>query len=152
MTSAPDIEHLEKVARAALVGSPEGWTAHLGDNDHDYCVDAGVAYLGACPACGVRSSFDKEDAAHIAAFDPPTALALVAEVRELRAKVEGATQQPAIDTLYGEGASSDLWRAALGLERAYAGFCPTGDHYCLQSVGHYCQGDQQFIEELGEEA
>ena len=79
-------------------------------------------------------------------------LALVAEVRELRAKVEGATQQPAIDTLYGEGASSDLWRAALGLERAYAGFCPTGDHYCLQSVGHYCQGDQQFIEELGEEA
>ena len=88
MTNAPDIEHLEKVARAALVGSPEGWTAHLGDNDHDYCVDAGGAYLGACPACGVRSSFDKEDAAHIAAFDPPTALALVAEVRELRAKVE----------------------------------------------------------------
>ena len=81
-----------------------------------------------------------------------TVLALIAEVRELRAKVEGATQQPAIDTLYGEGASSDLWRAALGLERAYAGFCPTGDHYCLQSVGHYCQGDQQFIEELGEEA
>lgn len=87
MTNAPDIEHLEKVARAALVGSPEGWTAHLGDNDHDYCVDAGVAYLGACPACGVRSSFDKEDAAHIAAFDPPTALALVAEVRELRARL-----------------------------------------------------------------
>ena len=87
MTSAPDIEHLEKVARAALVGSPEGWTAHLGDNDHDYCVDAGGAYLGACPACGVRSSFDKEDAAHIAAFDPPTALALVAEVRELRSRL-----------------------------------------------------------------
>ena len=88
MTSAPDVERLEKVARAALVGSPQGWTAHPADGDYDYFVDAGGAYLGACPDCGVRSSFDKEDATHIAAFDPPAALALVAEVRELRAKVE----------------------------------------------------------------
>lgn len=88
MNSAPDVERLEKVARAALVGSPQGWTAHPADGDYDYFVDAGGAYLGACPDCGVRSSFDKEDATHIAAFDPPTALALVAEVRELRAKVE----------------------------------------------------------------
>ena len=88
MNSAPDVERLEKVARAALVGSPQGWTAHPADGDYDYFVDAGGAYLGACPDCGVRSSFDKEDATHIATFDPPTALALVAEVRELRAKVE----------------------------------------------------------------
>ena len=81
MNSAPDVERLEKVARAALVGSPQGWTAHPADGDYDYFVDAGGAYLGACPDCGVRSSFDKEDATHIATFDPPTALALVAEVR-----------------------------------------------------------------------
>lgn len=83
MNSAPDVERLEKVARAALVGSPQGWTAHPADDEYDYFVDAGGAYLGACPDCGVRSSFDKEDATHIATFDPPTALALVAEVREL---------------------------------------------------------------------
>ena len=87
MNSAPDVERLEKVARAALVGSPQGWTAHPADGDYDYFVDAGGAYLGACPDCGVRSSFDKEDATHIAAFDPPAALALVAEVRELRARL-----------------------------------------------------------------
>lgn len=103
----------------------------------------------------IVSGFEYGDnfiAEHVAMMDPATTLALIAEVRELRAKVEGATQQPAIDTLYGEGASSDLWRTALGLERTYGGFCATGDHYCLQSVGHYCQGDQQFIEELKEEA
>ena len=88
MTSAFDIEHLEKVARGALAGSPEGWTAHPGDNPFDYYVDSGGAYLGGCPDCGVRPGFDKEDATHIVTFDPPTALALVAEVRELRAKVE----------------------------------------------------------------
>ena len=87
MTSAPDVERLEKVARAALVGSPQGWTAHPADGDYDYFVDAGGAYLGACPDCGVRSSFDKEDATHIAAFDPPAALALVAEVRKLRSRL-----------------------------------------------------------------
>lgn len=151
MNSAPDVERLEKVARAALVGSPQGWTAHPADDEYDYFVDAGGAYLGACPDCGVRSSFDKEDATHIATFDPPTALALVARVKDLEAQAEGATQQPVIDTLYGEGASGDLWRTALGLERTYAGFCETGDHYCLQSVGHYCQGGQQFIEAIEEE-
>ena len=81
------LDEIEATARAALSGSPQGWTAHRED-DYDYSVDAGGAYLGACPDCGVRSSFDKEDATHIAAFDPPAALALVAEVRELRAKVE----------------------------------------------------------------
>ena len=86
LTSA-QLDEIEATARAALVGSPQGWTAHRED-DYDYSVDAGGAYLGACPDCGVRSSFDKEDATHIATFDPPTALALVAEVRELRAKVE----------------------------------------------------------------
>lgn len=94
---------------------------------------------------------DITDAEHIAMMDPATTLALVARVKELEAQAAAATQQPAIDTLYGEGASSDLWRTALGLERTYAGFCATGDHYCLQSVGHYCQGGQQFIEELEEE-
>ena len=85
----PDqLDEVEATARAALSGSPRGWTAHPADGDYDYFVDAGGAYLGACPDCGVRSSFDKEDATHIAAFDPPAALALVAEVRELRAKVE----------------------------------------------------------------
>ena len=87
MTSAPDIEHLEKVARAALVGSPQGWTAHRGDYDYDYCVDAEGSYLGGCPDCYTRASFDEEGANHIATFDPPTALALVAEVRELRARL-----------------------------------------------------------------
>lgn len=89
MTSAFDIEHLEKVARGALAGSPHGWTAH--PDGGDYCIDTGGASLGGCPDCGVRASFDEEDATFIAAFDPPTALALIAEVRELRARLFGVT-------------------------------------------------------------
>ena len=81
------LDEIEKVARDALSGSPQGWTAHRED-DYDYSVDAGGDYLGGCPDCGTRPSFDEEDATHIAAFDPPAALALIAEVRELRAKVK----------------------------------------------------------------
>ena len=82
------IDEIEATALAALRCSPQGWTAHPVYDTFDYYVADDGLYLGACPDCGVRSSFDKEDATHIATFDPPTALALVAEVRELRAKVE----------------------------------------------------------------
>lgn len=81
------LDEIEKVAQAALSASPQGWTAHPEDGVYYYVADDGL-YLGACLDCGVRASFDKQEADHVAAFDPPNALALVAEVRELRAKVE----------------------------------------------------------------
>ena len=85
----PDqLDEIEEVARVALSGSPQGWTAHQGENTFDYYIEDDGLYLGACPDCGVRASFLKEEAIYIDTFDPPTALALVAEVRELRAKVE----------------------------------------------------------------
>ena len=54
------LDEIEKVARDALSGSPQGWTAHRED-DYDYSVDAGGDYLGGCPDCGTRPSFDEED-------------------------------------------------------------------------------------------
>ena len=158
MNSAPDVERLEKVARAALVGSPQGWTAHPADGDYDYFVDAGGAYLGACPDCGVRSSFDKEDATHIAAFDPPTALALVAEVRELRAKVEKVREVHRRFSIY-EACPED------GCENAHCFETAEGDYvHDDDLVGHVCHecsdlSDEEpiywpcdTIKALGEEA
>lgn len=150
MTEKITPAQLDEIEAAAKAATPGPWVAEYGGGEEVVLPSDALSTLEA--VCVTKLWHRQADAKHIAGLSPDVALALVAEVRELRAKVEGATQQPAIDTLYGEGASSDLWRAALGLERAYAGFCPTGDHYCLQSVGHYCQGDQQFIEELGEEA
>lgn len=82
------LDEIEATARAALRCSPQGWTAHPVYETFDYYVADDGLYLGACPDCGVRASFDKQEADHIATFDPPTALTLAAEVRELRAKVE----------------------------------------------------------------
>ena len=138
MTSAPDVERLEKVARAALVGSPQGWTAHPADGDYDYFVDAGGAYLGACPDCGVRSSFDKEDATHIATFDPPAALALVAEVRELRAKVERVREvHEPIDAMMNPGRHERVVKVCIG---------------CGTDAGNWQRWPCPTIRALGEEA
>ena len=138
---------LDEIEATAKKATPGEW---VHDEDGEVRGSNGESlFFG--DAAGYGLPLSRAIAEHVAMMDPATTLALVARVKDLEAQAEGATQQPVIDTLYGEGASGDLWRTALGLERTYAGFCETGDHYCLQSVGHYCQGGQQFIEAIEEE-
>ena len=76
MTSELDLEQLEKVAQEATDGP---WKL-LGGGE--YVTPIGVMVA---PDDGGVSP---EDAVYIATFDPPTALALVARLREAEAKVE----------------------------------------------------------------
>lgn len=147
MTRKLTPDQLDEIEAAAKKATPGEW---VHDEDGEVRGSNGESlFFG--DAAGYGLPLSRAIAEHVAMMDPATTLALVARVKDLEAQAEGATQQPVIDTLYGEGASGDLWRTALGLERTYAGFCETGDHYCLQSVGHYCQGGQQFIEAIEEE-
>ena len=147
MTRKLTSAQLDEIEAAAKKATPGEW---VHDEDGEVRGSNGESlFFG--DAAGYGLPLSRAIAEHVAMMDPATTLALVARVKDLEAQAEGATQQPVIDTLYGEGASGDLWRTALGLERTYAGFCETGDHYCLQSVGHYCQGGQQFIEAIEEE-
>lgn len=79
MTSELDLERLEKVARAATDGP---WSVVDGDE----VASAEGPLLAGLPT-GDAIVCWMPDATHIATFDPPTVLALIAEVRELRAKV-----------------------------------------------------------------
>ena len=147
MTRKLTPDQLDEIEATAKKATPGEW-AH---DEFGEVRDSNGESLFFGDAAGYGLPLSRAIAEHVAMMDPATTLALVARVKDLEAQAEGATQQPVIDTLYGEGASGDLWRTALGLERTYAGFCETGDHYCLQSVGHYCQGGQQFIEAIEEE-
>lgn len=92
MTSELDLEQLEKVARLATgAAEPSDWQA-----DVYTVVKSLAAFKGQTTGSvdrliecdGVYGTMDGRVATHIATFDPPTALALIAEVRELRATVE----------------------------------------------------------------
>ena len=87
-----DLGQLEKVARLATgAAEPSDWQA-----DVYTVVKSLAAFKGQTTGSvdrliecdGVYGTMDGRVATHIATFDPPTVLALVAEVRELRAKVE----------------------------------------------------------------
>lgn len=96
MTTPPlDLPALRDIANAA---TPGPWATYdAGGPGDDWPIEAGpeAEYLGHSPDDGVRAGFTEPDATHIAAFDPPTVLALidraeaaekkVAAVRELHA-------------------------------------------------------------------
>lgn len=83
MTITPEqLDELEAVARAATPGPwadpmQDDWPESESDILLDLLFDRRTG----------ETNCDKADAAHIAAFDPVTALALVARVRELEAEV-----------------------------------------------------------------
>lgn len=85
MTSELDLEQLEKVARRAIADEATDETWQQGEEYERDRVRRMVPINGLTYVA--ETMFDV-DAAHIATFDPPTVLALIAEVRELRAKVE----------------------------------------------------------------
>lgn len=99
-----DLDALERIAQAATPGpweweppSEDDWpsadqslvTSRPGSDGYRDVVVAGWGY----DASGTDAS--DEDRAHIAAFDPPTALALIARVRELEAIVNDGGKQAA---------------------------------------------------------
>lgn len=95
MTSELDLEQLEKVARLATgAAEPSDWQADVYPVVKRLAAFEGqttgsVDRLIECD--GVYGTMDGRVAAHIATFDPPTVLALIARLREAEAKVERAT-------------------------------------------------------------
>lgn len=81
MTSELDLEQLEKVACEAIGDEPtdETWQHERYRVRRMVPID-GLTYVA-------ETMFDV-DATHIATFDPPTVLALIARLREAEAKVE----------------------------------------------------------------
>ena len=92
MTSELDLEQLEKVARAATgAAEPSDWQADVYPVVKRLAAFEGqttgsVDRLIECD--GVYGTMDGRVATHIATFDPPTVLALIARLREAEAKVE----------------------------------------------------------------
>lgn len=80
-----DLDALEATARAATQGEWHYRPTVLGMVNTTVSVDDGthVAYPSVCHAL-------PSNATHIAAFDPPTALALIARLREAEAAIEKA--------------------------------------------------------------
>jgi hypothetical protein len=83
-----ELARLEAVARAATPGPWE----HVVGSDGDFVegADGGaVATFAYCyPECAI--GLDADNAAHIATFDPPTVLALLVELRDLRTRYNRA--------------------------------------------------------------
>ena len=76
------LAELRRIAEGA--DSPGPWEARRAAHFEDDCpvYDAGGLPLCVSPDDGVRGGHSDADAKHIAAFDPPTALALLDAVRE----------------------------------------------------------------------
>ena len=79
-----DLGRIEEVARAATQGSWEWHTSNSSPRLVSVTIRGtrDVAWASASPGYGI--CIDKQDAAHIATMDPPTTLALIAELRALR--------------------------------------------------------------------
>lgn len=121
-----DLDALESIARA--VETPGPWETRCEGYGEPtrVCHDSEyVIYLG----YDLAADLGPQDAEHIAAFDPPTALALIARVRELEAIVDDGGNQAAkywrlmtaaqadrdrfADALVQTGEDADRYRAAI---------------------------------------
>ena len=123
------LDEIEAVAKEATPGE---WEVIGGG---EYVTPIGL--LAGFDDCGVSP----RDARYIATFDPPTALALVAEVRELRAKVERVRELhrriPVYETC-DEG----------GCENAHCFETAVGDYaHDDDLVGHVCYGCSELSDE-----
>jgi hypothetical protein len=83
-----DLDALELAAKAALVDRPAPWSAHEDRYRHRCLVDANQVTIVEQEAGDV----DPDVLAHLVAANPATVLALVAEVRALRAGLEEACE------------------------------------------------------------
>lgn len=97
---------LDEIEAAAKAATPGPWVAEYGGGEEVVLPSDALSTLEA--VCVTKLWHRQADAKHIAGLSPDVALALVAEVRELRAKVERvrALHQPA-ETVDDGGATFD---------------------------------------------
>ena len=77
---------LDEIEAAAKAATPGPWVAEYGGGEEVVLPSDALSTLEA--VCVTKLFHRQADAKHIAGLSPDVALALVAEVRELRAKVE----------------------------------------------------------------
>ena len=77
---------LDEIEAAARAATPGPWVAEYGGGEEVVLPSDALSTLEA--VCVTKLLHRQADAKHIAGLSPDVALALVAEVRELRAKVE----------------------------------------------------------------
>ena len=77
---------LDEIEAAAKEATPGPWVAEYGGGEEVVLPSDALSTLEA--VCVTKLLHRQADAKHIAGLSPDVALALVAEVRELRAKVE----------------------------------------------------------------
>lgn len=142
MSSELDLEQLEKVARLATgAAEPSDWQADVYPVVKRLAAFEGqttgsVDRLIECD--GVYGTMDGRVATHIATFDPPTALALVARLREAEAKVERVREvHEPIDAMLNPGRHERVVKVCTG--------CGTDD-------GNWQRWPCPTIRALGEEA
>lgn len=82
----PDLDALE---RLAMLATPGPWTDETEKGEtYPHCVTADGYYIASAHAACPRSEDGAENAAFIAAANPSVVLALIAEVRALRERVD----------------------------------------------------------------
>ena len=79
-------DQLDEIEAAAKAATPGPWVAEYGGGEEVVLPSDALSTLEA--VCVTKLLHRQADAKHIAGLSPDVALALVAEVRELRAKVE----------------------------------------------------------------
>ena len=77
---------LDEIVAAAKAATPGPWVAEYGGGEEVVLPSDALSTLEA--VCVTKLFHRQADAKHIAGLSPDVALALVAEVREMRAKVE----------------------------------------------------------------
>lgn len=77
---------LDEIVAAAKAATPGPWVAEYGGGEEVVLPSDALSTLEA--VCVTKLFHRQADAKHIAGLSPDVSLALVAEVRELRAKVE----------------------------------------------------------------
>lgn len=86
MTRKLTSAQLDEIEAAAKAATPGPWVAEYGGGEEVVLPSDALSTLEA--VCVTKLFHRQADAKHIAGLSPDVALALVAEVRELRAKVE----------------------------------------------------------------
>ena len=103
---------LDEIEAAAKAATPGPWVAEYGGGEEVVLPSDALSTLEA--VCVTKLWHRQADAKHIAGLSPDVALALVAEVRELRAKVERVrllhepSGDPVLDSLSTCDTCSDL--------------------------------------------
>ncbi len=124
---SPDLDRLDALARAATEGPWAAATTGVRNGDHWSVVDSDRGDVRGTVARipsqdGTNDEQRQPDAEFIAATDPPTVLALIAELRQARADRDAALAKvAAVERLVDEWGDEQPWVRKLDLRDALAG-------------------------------